>query len=197
MSQEIYKDKLAVSAQDSNAWRKWLEKNGTKEDSVWLIIYNKDSNVPSLTYSQAVDQAICFGWIDAVANKRDDKSRYQYFARRSPKSNWSRVNKQKVERLLEEGLIVPEGLATIELAKQNGTWDALNDVENLLVPADLAGLFNKDKKAQQQFEAFSRSVKRAILEWLQSAKTDATRQKRLKQIVRMAAVGKSAQFDRE
>ena len=175
-----------TSAKSASAWRKWLEKNHLKAQSVFLIIYRKQSEVPSVYYPEAVDEALCFGWIDSVPKKRDESSYYVLFSKRHPKSNWSRVNKLKVKRLLQEGKVKEQGLKMIELAKATGTWTALDHVYDLMVPDDLQILLNKNKKAKAYFEAFSPSSKRGILEWIHSAKRPETRQKRLKEIVRLA-----------
>lgn len=176
---EIYKGVKATSAKNSNEWRDWLAQNHSTEKSIWLIIYKKDSGTLSVTYDEAVDEALCFGWIDSKPNKRDDNSFYQFFAKRNPKSNWSRVNKEKIKRLLAANKIATAGLAMIEIAKQNGTWTALDDVENLIIPKDLQTEFDKYSKAADNFEAFPRSVKRGILEWILNAKKTETRQKRI------------------
>lgn len=138
-------------------------------------------------YPEAVDEALCFGWVDSKPNKRDHQSYYQYFAKRNPKSNWSRVNKQKVERLLQEGRMAPPGIAMIERAKENGTWTALDDVENLLIPVDLQAEFDLNAVALKNWKEFPRSVKRGILEWIFNAKRSNTRQKRIKETVTLAA----------
>jgi uncharacterized protein YdeI (YjbR/CyaY-like superfamily) len=176
----------AFYAKSEKAWRSWLEKNHLKEKSVWLIIYKKSSTTPSVYYPEAVDQALCFGWVDSKPNKRDDESYFQFFAKRNPKSKWSLVNKNKVARLTKLGLMEKEGLAMVALAKQTGTWDALNDVDLILVPSDLQQEFAKNKKAAGYFEAFPRSAKRGILEWILSAKRPETRQKRIEETVRLA-----------
>ncbi len=176
-----------TSAKSASVWRKWLEKNHIKEKSVFLIIYRKKCDVPSVYYSEAVDEALCFGWIDSVPKKRDAISYYLLFSKRNPKSNWSRVNKIKVERLLKEDKITEAGQKMIDLAKTTGTWTALDHVYDLKVPEDLQERLAKNKKALKHFEAFSPSSKRGILEWIHSAKRPETRQKRLKEIVRLAA----------
>jgi uncharacterized protein YdeI (YjbR/CyaY-like superfamily) len=89
-------------AKDRKAWRKWLEKYGEKQSSVWLLIYHKKSTTPSVYYDEAVEEALCFGWIDSKPNKRDEESFYLFFAQRKPKSNWSKINKERVERLIAE-----------------------------------------------------------------------------------------------
>jgi uncharacterized protein YdeI (YjbR/CyaY-like superfamily) len=194
---ELFKNKPTFYAKNSKAWRTWLQKNHLKEDSIWLIIYGKKSGTPTVDYPTSVDDAICFGWIDSVRLSRDENSHYQYFARRKPKSNWSRVNKEKVARLSAAGLMMPEGLRMVQLAKDTGTWDALNEVEDLVLPPELIKALAKNKTAQKTFDAFNRSTKRGILEFLLNAKQEATRTARVEKIVRMAAVGKKAFFDKE
>jgi uncharacterized protein YdeI (YjbR/CyaY-like superfamily) len=173
-------------AKSQKEWHKWLEKNHQSEKSVWLIIYKKESGTPSVYYTDAVDEAICFGWIDSKPNKRDGESYYQFFAKRNPKSNWSKVNKGKVAKLLEKGLITKSGLEAIETAKQNGTWTALDKVEEMAIPEDLQKKFNKNKTAFAYFNKFPRSSKRNILEWIMNAKRPETRQKRIEETVELA-----------
>lgn len=173
-------------AKSQAAWRKWLEENHGTEKSVWLIIYKKESGVPSVYYSEAVDEAICFGWIDSKPNKRDDESYYQFFAKRNAKSNWSKANKAKVSKLMEKGLMAKAGLDAIEIAKQNGTWTALDEVEEMTIPEDLEAEFNNNKLAFDYFDKFPRSSKRNILEWILNAKRPETRQKRIKETVELA-----------
>jgi uncharacterized protein YdeI (YjbR/CyaY-like superfamily) len=184
---QLYKNIKTFYAKDIAAWRAWLQKNGEQENSVWLIIYKKQSGTPSIYYSEAVDEALCFGWIDSTPNKRDDNSYYQFFAKRNPKSNWSQVNKLKVEKLIAEGRMTAQGMKMIELAKQKGTWDALNEVDEIIIPDDLQQALTANKTAQQNFEAFSRSSKRGILEWVLNAKKPETRQKRIAETVALAA----------
>ncbi|MDP5120515.1 MAG: YdeI/OmpD-associated family protein [Spirosomaceae bacterium] len=183
---ETHKGVATFHAKSTSEWRRWLEKNHSLEKKLWLIIYHKDSETPSVYYDEAVDEALCFGWIDSSINKRDGESYYQYFAKRNPKSNWSRVNKEKIERLLSKNRIAPAGLDMIKTAKQTETWTALDDVENLIIPADLNEAFDKLTASSENFEAFPRSVKRGILEWLFNAKRAETRQKRIKEISEMA-----------
>jgi uncharacterized protein YdeI (YjbR/CyaY-like superfamily) len=181
-----YKGIKTFYAESKVAFRNWLIENHITEANLWLIIYKKDSGTPSITYDQAVDEALCFGWIDSTINKRDDESFYQYFAKRKPKSSWSRVNKLKVEKLISEGLMTESGLKLIELAKQTGTWTALDDVENLINPPDLQEALDENTLAKEYFDLFPRSVKRAILEWLMNAKQPETRLKRITEIIEKA-----------
>ena len=173
-------------AKSQEEWRKWLEDNNQIEKSVWLIIYKKESGKPSVYYSEAVDQAICFGWIDSKPNKRDETSYYQFFAKRNPKSNWSKVNKAKVEKLVEKGMMSKSGIEAIEIAKQNGTWNALDEVEEMTIPEDLKRAFDTNSTAFVYYDKFPRSSKRNILEWILNAKRPETRQKRINETVELA-----------
>lgn len=186
MDMELKDGVKTFHAQSRQEWRDWLEENHQSEKSVWLIIYKKDSKVPSVYYPEAVDEALCFGWIDSKANKRDDRSYYQFFSQRNPKSNWSKVNKEKVEKLVAQNLMAPAGLAAIAIAKHNGAWTALDEVENISIPDDLQKEFDRNKTAWENWEKFPRSAKRGILEWILNAKKLETRQKRISETVRLA-----------
>lgn len=183
---ETHKGTPAFYAKTRQAWRTWLKKNHQTQTSVWLIIYRKESKTPSVYYPEAVDEALCFGWIDSVPNKRDAESYYQFFAKRNPKSKWSKINKEKVARLIDAGLMQPAGYAMIELAKQRGTWAALDAVDSLQIPDDLNALFAKNKTAFRNWENFPPSARRGILEWILNAKRPETRQKRIEETVSLA-----------
>jgi uncharacterized protein YdeI (YjbR/CyaY-like superfamily) len=176
-------------------WREWLQTHHAEKQSIWLIYHKKQSATPSLTWSQAVDEALCFGWIDSRAQPLDGERHRQFFSRRKPGSGWSKINKAKVERLTAAGLMTPAGFASIETAKQNGAWTLLDDVEELRLPADLAQPLQAQPLAASYFASLSRSDKRTILQWLVLAKRPATRQKRIAEIVALAAQQlKPAQF---
>jgi uncharacterized protein YdeI (YjbR/CyaY-like superfamily) len=168
-------------------WRKWLTKNHAAEKNVWLTIYHKGSKTPSVYYDEAVEEALCFGWVDSKANKRDDESFLLYFAQRKPKSNWSKANRERVAKLTALGLMTEAGQKMIDLAKKSGTWTALVAVQNSVVPPDLQKLFNKNKTAFKNFQAFPPSSKRIILEWILNARKPETRTQRIKQTVELAA----------
>ena len=180
--------KPTFHAPDVAAWRDWLARHGETETGLWLIIYRKDSTVPSIDYPTAVDHALCYGWIDSKPNKRDAESYFQYFSPRQPKSNWSRVNKEKIARLDAAGLVAPPGQRMVALAKNSGTWTALDDVENLVIDPDLRAAFAAaPPAARANFDAFPRSAKRGILEWIFNAKRPATRARRIRETVDLAA----------
>jgi uncharacterized protein YdeI (YjbR/CyaY-like superfamily) len=189
---QIIEGKNTFYADSQATWREWLMENHQTTQAVWLIIYKKESGVPSVYYSEAVDEALCFGWIDSKPNKRDENSFYQFFSQRNPKSNWSKVNKLKVEALVAANKMMPAGFKMIELAKQIGTWDALNDVDALIIPEDLAALLAANPPAQENFDKFPPSTKRGILEWILNAKQAATRLKRIEETVALAAENKRA-----
>ena len=186
-----------VKARSTAEWRRWLHRHHDRSGSVWLILYKKGSATPSVRVGEAIDEALCFGWVDSLPNKRDAESYYLRFSPRDPKSRWSRVNKEKVERLLTEGRMAPAGLAVVELAKANGTWDALNAVDDLREPDDLAHALDAIPAARMHWDGFPRSVKRGILEWIATAKRETTRTRRIHETVHQAAEGRRAnQFPR-
>ncbi|MFN8286561.1 MAG: YdeI/OmpD-associated family protein [Chitinophagales bacterium] len=187
MAKEVHKGIPAVSPRNRKAWRQWLAKNHTGLKNVWLVFYNKKSGKARFGYDEAVEEALCFGWIDGTANPRDEESSYRLFAQRNPKSNWSKLNRERAERLINEGLMAEAGLKMIELAKKSGTWEALIDVQNSVIPPDLQKLLDKNKTALKNFSAFPPSSKRIILEWILNAKRPETREKRLKETVELAA----------
>ena len=167
-------------------WREWLQENHHKKQSVWLIYYKKKSNIPTVTYSEAVDEALCFGWIDSKSKPIDNEKFMQFFSRRKENSVWSKVNKQKIERLTRDGLMTEAGLAIVEKAKQNGSWTILDEAEAVIIPADLEKGFQKRPNAKKYFLSLSRSDKRNILQWLVLAKRQETREKRITEIVELA-----------
>lgn len=170
-------------------WRNWLEENHQSKISIWLIYYRAYTKVPSLTWSEAVDEALCFGWIDST-KKTIDKDRYkQYFTKRKPNSTWSKVNKDKVIKLIHNGRMTKAGLTCIETAKQNGSWTILDEVEVLVLPDDLKEVMANHKGAVVYFDGLSKSSKKILLYWVISAKKAETRQKRMLEIAENAAKG--------
>lgn len=179
-------------------WREWLQVNHDKKQSVWLIYYKKKSNIPTVTYSEAVDEALCFGWIDSKSKPIDEHKFMQFFSRRKEKSIWSKINKDKIERLRNEGLMTKAGFEIVEKAKQNGSWTILDEAEALIIPIDLEKEFETRPNAKQYFLTLSRSDKRNILQWLTLAKRQETRQKRITEIVELANQNlKPPQFRRQ
>lgn len=173
-------------------WRAWLEQNHTQAEGVWLVSYKQATGKPRVAYDESVEEALCFGWVDSKGNKLDDERTMLYFAPRKAGSGWSRPNKQRVERLIAAGLMAPAGLAKIDAARRDGSWTRLDDVEDLVVPPDLAQALAAFPPAAQNFEAFPRSARRGILEWIVNARTAPTRAKRIDETARLAAENKRA-----
>jgi uncharacterized protein YdeI (YjbR/CyaY-like superfamily) len=167
-------------------WRQWLQENHRTKQSVWVIQYNKKSNKPTLSWSEAVDEALCFGWIDSTRKSLDHESFIQFFSKRKPTSVWSKINKEKVQRLMDEGLMSQAGHESIERAKQNGSWTILDHVEELTIPEDLEQAFQALPGAKDYFLSISKSVRKAMLQWLAFAKRPETRQKRMNEIAELA-----------
>lgn len=167
-------------------WRNWLAANHVRATGVWLVSYKKSTGKPRVEYDDAVEEALCFGWVDSKPNKLDAERTLLWFAPRKPRSGWSRPNKQRVERMLRAGLMAEAGLRKVELAKQDGSWSKLDAIEDLAVPEDLAQALLAYSAAEQNFNAFPRSAKRGILEWIANAKTPQTRAKRVVETARLA-----------
>jgi uncharacterized protein YdeI (YjbR/CyaY-like superfamily) len=168
-------------------WRKWLMENHQSRQSVWLIYYKIKSGKPTLKYDDAVDEALCFGWIDSKAKPIDDERFMQFFSKRKAKSVWSKINKERVGRLIAEGLMTDAGFECIEIAKQNGFWSILDTAESLEIPDDLEAEFQTIPDSKDYFLSLSRSDKRNILQWLVLARRIETRQKRISEIVELSA----------
>jgi uncharacterized protein YdeI (YjbR/CyaY-like superfamily) len=168
-------------------WRLWLETHHTRAEEVWLISYKKATGKPRFDYNDAVEEALCFGWIDSKPSKLDDERSMLWFAPRKPGSGWSKINKERVETAIAAELMMPAGLAKIEAAEQDGSWSSLDAIETLEIPSDLQLKLDGNAVAKQYFNAFPRSVKRGILEWIANAKRPETRAKRIEETVRLAA----------
>lgn len=179
----------ATSIED---WRSWLDQNADSASLVYLVLYSKKSGIPSITYVEAVEHALCYGWIDSKKMKRDENSVFQTFTKRKPNSGWAKSNKERVARLTEQGFMRPQGQAMIDLAKKNGSWDKLTDVENEIWAPDLTKAFNKNKKAKANFEAFAPSARKMILQWIYAAKRPETREKRILEAVEKAEENRKA-----
>ena len=176
------KDVEEYCPSDKKDWRKWLELNHNRKDAVWLIFYKKKSPSHNLGWSESVDEALCFGWIDSTKRTIDSEKYKQYFSKRKAKSNWSKINKDKVKTLIDQGLMEEEGYKSIEIAKENGSWTILDGVEALIIPEDLQEEFANYKGSMEYFDSLSKSVKKVLLHWVVSVKRKETRQKRILEI---------------
>jgi uncharacterized protein YdeI (YjbR/CyaY-like superfamily) len=155
---------------------------------VWLVIHHKDSGRPSLRYHEAIEHALCYGWIDGLHRKRDADSSQLRFTPRAARSTWSRINRERAAKMIELGLMTESGQALVDLAKSTGTWQVVSDVDSAAIPDDLRALFAGDEAAHDNFRRFPPSSKRLILEWIAGAKRPETRQRRIEQTVTLAAV---------
>jgi len=172
-----------VQPKSRKAWRAWLEKHHASSAGVWLVYAKKHAGIPSLTYNDAVEEALCFGWIDSKINSIDDDFYMQVFTPRKPKSAWSALNKTRVERLGAAGLMAAAGLAIVKAAKSSGAWDTWKDVDELTVPPDLEKAIKANPDAHRQWVSYSPSRRKAVLYRLASAKRPETRARYLQEIV--------------
>lgn len=179
-----------LTFRSSAEFRSWLEENHAASDGIWLRIFKKDSGEKSITYAEALDQALCFGWIDGQKQSHDARSWLQKFTPRRAKSGWSKVNTEHVERLIKAGQMTRAGLEAVEAAKADGRWQAAYESpRNAEPPEDFLKALGKDKKAKAFFETLNKANVYAIVYRLQTAKKPETREKRVKTILEMLARG--------
>lgn len=177
----------AVQPASRAAWRRWLERHHTRDRGVWYVYLKKSSGKQRLTYDDMVEEALCYGWVDGQARALDDERAMLWLSPRKPRSVWSLPNKRRVARLIAAGLMHPAGRAKVDLAKRNGSWAALDTIDRLEVPDDLAAAFAAAPRARANFDAFPKSAKRAVLEWVRQAKRPETRARRVAESARLAA----------
>jgi uncharacterized protein YdeI (YjbR/CyaY-like superfamily) len=180
-----------VEARSRAEWRTWLDANHADSPGIWLVYGKKSAGPERLSYEEAVEEALCFGWIDSVGGKVDDTRTKILMTPRRPGSAWSTVNKERIERLLAAGLMTPAGQAKIDQGKRDGSWALYDQIEDLTVPDDLAAALVEDEATGNGFAAFSPSGRKALLLWLATAKQPATRARRIGAIVDGARAGLS------
>ena len=173
-------------------WREWLHHNHQNFNGVHLIFYKVDHEMDSMRWEEAVKVAICYGWIDSTVRSLGEGKRKQYFTPRNPKSEWSALNKRYVDELTESNLMHKSGMQVIELAKENGSWTGLDDVEKEIIPKDLQKVFNRNKKAFSNYKGFAPSYRKSYLYWLNQAKREETRQKRIEEIISLCKANKKS-----
>ena len=184
MTDEVY-------AKDRDAWRAWLEEHHDATPAVWLVYYKKGSGKPSVTYDEAVEEALCFGWIDSKVQSLDDDRYRQYYTVRKPGSVWSKANKERVARMTEATKMTDAGTRAVKAAQADGSWEFLDEIDNLVLPDDLVSALSAIKGARETFDSFSESARKGILFWIKSAKRTTTRQKRIEQTASAAARGET------
>lgn len=176
-----------VEVRSRAEWRAWLERNHGQAEGIWLVTHKRSEDEAHLPYAAVVEEALCWGWIDSLPRKLDERRTMLLLSPRKPKSPWSKLNKERVERLIADGRMRPEGLAKIERAKADGSWSVYDRAEALETPEDLALALNADAAADANFRAFSPSSRKGILWWLDSAKRPETRARRIAETVHLAA----------
>lgn len=172
---------------NDSEWRDWLEKSHSQTDGIYLIFYAVSHKNESMRWEEAVRVALCYGWIDSTVKNIGPGKRRQYFCQRKTKSVWSKVNKDHIIDLKKKDLMHASGLESIKVAKKNGSWTSLDDVEKGVIPKELQDAFDKNSKAFTNFQNFTRGQRKSYLYWLNQAKRDETRQKRITEIVSCAA----------
>ena len=177
-------------------WHHWLEKYRAQEKEVWLLRYKKNSGTPSVTYSEAVEEAISFGWIDGKVKGIDSEKSAIRFSPRKTKSIWSKTNKDRAERLVKEGRMTPSGKATIEAAKKSGAWDKAYDTRKITEPPDdLLEALSGNKEAKENFEKFAPGYRNQYMLWIDDAKTPETRKRRINAVVVRSGMNKKPGID--
>ena len=168
-------------------WYDWLLANHDQHKAIYLIFYKLETGMPTMRWEEAVKVALCFGWIDSTVKSLGNGKRRQYFSPRNPKSTWSALNKKYIIELESKGLIQESGFKMIDLAKATGTWTAMDDVENGVIPPNLQKAFDANPLAFENYQKFSKGYRKSYLSWLNSAKREATKEKRISEIIRLCA----------
>lgn len=182
-------DKPRVELSSRAEWRAWLAANHRTSTGVWLVTWKRRTGRPTIAYEDAVEEALCFGWIDGVLNRVDDERSMQYFAPRKPRGTWARSNKERVARLEAAGLMTEAGRAAVAVARANGSWQSLDAIDALVIPDDLAAALAASPGAREHFDGSSASVRRMALAWVYQAKRPATRAARVAQVAAIAGRG--------
>jgi uncharacterized protein YdeI (YjbR/CyaY-like superfamily) len=181
------KDLPSFQPKSRKEWRAWLKKNHTKSPGVWLVYAKKHTGIPTLTYDESVEEALCYGWIDSLRHPVDDVLWKMVFTPRKPKSRWSAPNKKRVEAMVKAGLMTAAGMALVTLAKKSGTWDALGHVDQLQAPEDLMKSLTANRAAKKNWPGYPANIKKSLLYRLSDAKRPETRAKRIAGIVDIVA----------
>jgi uncharacterized protein YdeI (YjbR/CyaY-like superfamily) len=175
-----------VQVESRAEWRRWLEANHARSRGIWVVTFRKNTPDRHVPYEHIVEEALCFGWIDSLPRRLDERRTMLWLAPRQAGSGWSRPNKQRAERMIDAGMMTAAGLCKIQAAKADGSWNALDAVESLEIPEDLEAALASCGQAAANFDAFARSVKRGILEWIATARRAETRKKRVEETARLA-----------
>ena len=168
-------------------WREWLEQNWSEKKVIWLIYYKKHAKKPSIPYNDAVEEALCFGWIDSTVKRIDEERYMQKYTPRKDKSIWSKLNKKRVQRMIDQKRMTPIGMKKIRAAKENGMWTKLEEVDRAEVSPELEAALAENPRAKDNFYNFAPSYRKQYIWWITSAKRAETREKRIRETVDRAA----------
>jgi uncharacterized protein YdeI (YjbR/CyaY-like superfamily) len=185
-------DAPQVHAETVEEWRSWLLEHHADAPGAWLVSWKSETGRPAVRYELAVEEALSVGWIDSSGRTLDGERRALWFTRRKPGSGWAGTNKERVARLEADGRMTPAGRAVVEAAQADGSWNLLDDSENLVVPDDLTAAFERYPGSAEQWEGFPPSYRRATLQWIVLAKRETTRAARLEETARLAQEGRRA-----
>ena len=182
-------DAEQVLIESPQQWRAWLTEHHATSSGIWLVMWRAGSGKPQVTYEQAIEEALCFGWIDGQAQTLDSERSALWLTRRRPGSGWSLLSKQRVARVEADGRMTAVGRAVIDGAKRDGSWSRYDDADNLVLPQDLVDAFEARDGAREHWETFSEAVRRGILRWIVDAKRDVTRAARIEETADLAEQG--------
>lgn len=179
-------------AKNRAEWRAWLADHHDKETEIWLVYYKKGTGVASIDYESSVDEALCYGWVDSLIKKIDDRKYARKFTPRKDDSKWSPSNIKRGKKLMEDGLMTEFGLQKIEAAKQSGRWDEPVQRPELSfeMHPEFARALRQNQKAQESFDNLAPTYQKQYLGWIEVAKQPETRQKRIKESIRLLSEGK-------
>ena len=180
-------DLKRVQPKSRAAWRQWLEKHHSAAPGIWLVFAKKHTGLPTLTYEHAVQEALCFGWIDSLVKSIDDRFHMQMFTPRKPKSAWSATNKARLTKLMKAGVMAPAGLAAVETAKKTGSWNAYAPVDKMTIPPELQRAFDANPDAKKNWPTYTASAQRSFLHMVNGAKRPGTREKYVKRVIELVA----------
>jgi uncharacterized protein YdeI (YjbR/CyaY-like superfamily) len=181
-----------IQPKSRKAWRAWLEKNHATSSAIWLVYAKKHTGIPSLSYAEAVEEALCFGWIDSLVHPIDDALYKQIFTPRKETSAWSALNKKRVERLIADGLMTRAGMRLIDIAKTNGRWNTHAATDAMTMPPELKKALNGNAAAKKNWPTYTASQQKAFLRMVDGAKTAETRAKRVARVLEI--VGRKMSF---
>ena len=185
--------KETLFCKNRKQWRKWLEKNHDTKTDIWLIYYKKHVKKQSILYEEAVEEATCFGWIDSKVNRIDDERFMQKYTPRNPKSVWSKLNKERAQRMIKQGSMTSAGCESIEQAKKSGRWQkAYTSRKKLALPEEIRKALQKNKRAWENFTSFANTYQNMYIGWILEAKREEIRKRRIKEVVKRSALNKKA-----